>query len=103
MSILIKGMEMPKCCNNCDFNVICNHANGGVRRPKRCPLVEVSVPHGRLVDADALASYFENTLPQALKGENDFNKCLIKAATVGFMEDLHNAFTIIEAEGKDDG
>ena len=55
MGVYIKGMEMPKCCNNCDFNVICNYANGGAHRPKGCPLVEVKTPHGRLVDADALA------------------------------------------------
>jgi len=99
MSILIKGMDMPKCCNNCDFNVICNHANGSVRRPKACPLVEVPVPHGRLGDLDALVSYFKNSLPQAVEGENEFVKCLIKAAVIGFIEDLRNTPTVLEAEG----
>lgn len=46
MSILIKGMEMPKDCGKCFVGdrTICSSA---------CPLVPVP-PHGRLIDADAL-------------------------------------------------
>lgn len=76
MGVYIAGMMMPKCCNNCDFNVICSYANGGAHRPKGCPLVEVKAPHGRLIDADALPY------------------------TVFYIE---NAPTVLEAEGKDDG
>ena len=66
MSILIKGMEMPKCCSKCDLRVIaigldfqCAISGETVddyyssRHPK-CPLVEIPTPHGRLIDADAL-------------------------------------------------
>ena len=72
MSILIKGMEMPKSCEYCD---LCTSdgdciATGGDSlwdalpegaeyfptgwKYEGCPLVEVPVPHGRLIDADAL-------------------------------------------------
>ena len=88
MGVYISGMEIPKCCNNCDFNVICNHANGGVCRPKRCPLVEVSVPHGRLIDADALGNF-------------PYNMSFCE----GYEADewVANAPTVLEAEGKGDG
>lgn len=71
MSILIKGMEMPKSCDSCrimvfeDTNCVdelyCGcpivfeaHPQGVGRRPDYCPLIEAPEPHGRLIDADAL-------------------------------------------------
>lgn len=60
MSVLIKGMEMPKDCKNCPF--LCDYFCralmlepdwGRSGRDGRCPLVPVP-PHGRLIDADAL-------------------------------------------------
>ena len=66
MSILIKGMEMPKNCHNCELLTrvevtygavyacqILNEVIGNVMvRQIRCPLIPVP-PHGRLIDADA--------------------------------------------------
>ena len=68
MSILIRGMEMPKTCDDCKAFVcyrqwagdsgdcFCgitkSDAKDGVRNAD-CPLVPVP-PHGRLIDADAL-------------------------------------------------
>ena len=71
MSILIKGMKMPKNCNDCNFQA------GGwcfarssepyfsdwcvsdvSERPPWCPLVELP-PHGRLIDADVLTTVTE--------------------------------------------
>lgn len=74
MSILIKGMDMPKCCTECSC---CRHDNWNGetahqcnvslitfgaedenwiydQRPNWCPLVEIPTPHGRLIDADKL-------------------------------------------------
>ena len=57
MSILIKGMEMPKNCFDCPC---CNNENGycKIRNeyvygevPRSCPLVPVA-PHGDLIDRD---------------------------------------------------
>lgn len=68
MSVLIKGIKMPKCCADCpcfyDF-ISCQALSDGTEdfsasgfdefreRLPNCPLVEVP-PHGRLIDADAL-------------------------------------------------
>ena len=72
MSILIKGMEMPKNCGECKFfawkRVVGQHCavddritfhatidgmDVAYERNGNCPLVPVP-PHGRLIDADAL-------------------------------------------------
>ena len=62
MSILIKGMEMPDHCGNCQlFLYACCLLHDGIpahqpnvhKRPDWCPLIEVP-KHGRLIDADAL-------------------------------------------------
>ena len=70
MSILIKGMEMPKSCYDCSFAVEVYDGSGvyacvvtdkcvcrGAGRHDDCPLVPVP-PHGRLIDADALKEAF---------------------------------------------
>ena len=46
MSILIKGMAMPKNCMECPI-VVC------LKTKDDCPLISVH-PHGRLIDADAI-------------------------------------------------
>lgn len=62
MSVLIKGMEIPTCCQECPFNynAICQVAPKTPRptvefnkRRKDCPLVPVP-PHGRLIDAEII-------------------------------------------------
>lgn len=66
MSILIREMEMPKSCydcelidiiENCPHYELPNEAYCQIpwlrkRRHESCPLIEVSTPHGRLIDAD---------------------------------------------------
>lgn len=57
MSVLIKGMEMPKNCGLCFLRVgKCSRRIYMKNRPSDCPLIEVPEPHGRLIDADALAN-----------------------------------------------
>lgn len=69
MSLLIKGMAMPKNCMDCPLFESKYHFHGCHAvpksfkdidmwnfvgdRPSWCPLVELP-PHGRLIDADAL-------------------------------------------------
>ena len=75
MSILIKGMEMPKKCIECKLMKRCGEeygldfvcmpasvyvedlTNAYKPRPDYCPLVFVP-PHGRLIDADALPNKY---------------------------------------------
>ena len=99
MSILIKGMKMPKDCPYCPlahwnfkneftgceivkkyFSTEEMYADG---RPDFCPLVEIP-PHGRLIDADALVK--KQPIP-----ELGAPRWLIEQAP-----------TIIESEGADE-
>lgn len=63
MSVLIKGMEMPTCCADCDFHnpfsetPYCRRLLQVISlegRLENCPLVEVPTPHGRMIDVDLL-------------------------------------------------
>ena len=58
MSVLVKGIDMPKDCVSCRWHarwgceitgIVTNGAQG-------CPLVSIPTPHGRLIDGDALES-----------------------------------------------
>lgn len=62
MSVLIKGMDMPKDCADCDIHnpfsdtPYCRRLLQAIPiegRLKNCPLIEVKTPHGRLIDAEA--------------------------------------------------
>ena len=67
MSVLVKGMEMPKTCDECSFGyeedaawMACIPQGVSVRKESvsgicdpHCPLVEVPVPHGDLIDIDS--------------------------------------------------
>ena len=71
MSILIKDMNMPQNCEECDLKVwdeydnidyVCPFSEVivlNIGRQGSCPLVEVP-PHGRLIDADALVKEVED-------------------------------------------
>ena len=97
MSVLIKKMGMPKRCVDCEKisgeSYQCPLTSPSPKKDwmveitqKRiveCPLIEVPVPHGRLIDADELKKNRIN-----LYGTTD----------VVLMVDIENAPTIIEAE-----
>lgn len=62
MSVLVKGMDMPTCCADCDFHnpfsktPYCRRLLKVIPlegRLENCPLVEVT-PYGRLIAADAV-------------------------------------------------
>lgn len=79
MSILIKGIEMPKDCIFCPmFNgawAMCdvlNKTTSAKGRHDDCPLVSVP-PHGRLIDADALMARFEKEEKAADEHGRDFS------------------------------
>lgn len=112
MSVLMKGMEMPKDCIDC-FAETYNEcmATGkivnSIGRPDWCPLVEIP-PHGRLIDADKLE---RQTCP--IKGVSRLKfcgNCDHKFMYVGevkttcdevryfFLKTITDAPTIIEAE-----
>ena len=76
MSILIKGMDMPKYCRACPLSAgfsscgivkekiqggYCNKWHCGAGRPDWCPLVEIKTPHGELIERkSAKVRYCQN-------------------------------------------
>lgn len=72
MSILIKGMKMPN-CYNCTLESICSRwAKHDVEwqkqnRDEDCPLIELPVQHGRLIDADALQQSIKESIDECHK------------------------------------
>jgi len=94
MSVLIKGMEMPKCCDACSFAWWSNlHQTGScdlldskqcfddystdyrTKRSEHCPLTEVPEPHGRLIDADKLKETLDYYISEA-GWSDEINKAL---------------------------
>lgn len=105
MSVVIKGMKLPKNCLLCPCCV--GEGIGAGRqhycqaiedepcvsetyRPKNCPLVEIRAPHGRMIDADELKKNMRNYYPSI--------DHLCYSQHVVTKRDIDCAPTIIEAE-----
>lgn len=115
MGVYIPNMEMPKNCDGCqimtyeDTNCIsvhelyCGcpivfraHPQHEERRPDYCPLIEVP-KHGRLIDADALRSLYDNIAYDADGITNEeFDKMTVSVAVI--RQNIDDMPTIIEAE-----
>ena len=99
MSVIVKGMKMPKCCAECEFHLTedisfeimhqCEIKTGYIDEcdihgfPYDCPLVEIPKYHGRLIDVDSLD-------PDTDYDDGDFYAYSIRQ--------IHDAPTIFEAE-----
>ena len=91
MSVLIRGMEMPKSCNACMFEVyglclINKNIDGKDELTHSCPLVPVP-PHGDLIDYDFCMENYE------LLHDDDGNPVYAVR-----MRDINISPTIIPAE-----
>lgn len=100
MSVVIRGMKMPKDCTECRFayDGMCL-ANWG-RKSKidvtnYCPLVELP-PHGRLIDADVTNKIL--SLLKDLTSTEDYMGIGYNHGVVDSMTTIKNTPTIIEAE-----
>lgn len=85
MSILIKGIDMPKDCDECPMRQInlaycqlmhesTSHYLSGKEiqgRPNFCPLVEIPTPHGRLIDSNKLEAMMYH---EAFETDSDMQK-----------------------------
>ena len=96
MSILIKGMKMPRNCFVCPLSVVvgerlvCEVTRDEVLRWKidfNCPLIELP-PHGRLIDAD-----IAEVIVCDESESGDFNDGILYAA-----DWIASQPTVIEAE-----
>lgn len=91
MSILIKGMEMPKNCEECRFLEL----DGAFEDDKwlsvescvfgkksNCPLVEIPAPHGRLVEehypGELKAKYPERYFIIYYSADEDTNRFILE-------------------------
>lgn len=116
MSILIRGMDMPKDCAECDIHnpladtPYCRRLMQKIPREgrlKNCPLVEVTTPHGRLIDADAFAKtlkdisirqgYDKLTFDKSLTVDDVLDSVIVELNASG-LDGSKNAPTVIEAE-----
>ena len=99
MSILIKGMEMPRNCDDCRLDIDCayDESQDGYKmmggRPRKCPLVPVP-PHGRLIDADANLAVMMRVLDAPNISHGTIDTAMLKACIKMFEE----APTIVPAE-----
>ena len=110
MSVLIRGMKMPKNRYDCPFirasyagDYYCAMGNSTEDDLKKicgqkmadCPLVEIPTPHGRLIDADAVNKAMDERI-EKLKDD----KSIYEASCVSTALDMF-APTVIEAEGSE--
>ena len=116
MSVIVKGMEMPKNCSDCSLNydqmackvtgtrwwsdtMVLMNFDSDKERLHDCPLIELP-PHGRLIDKDKL----RHDLFVNFNGERiPFYDCDNFPTKIAY-RDLHSILaeqkTIIEAEGE---
>ena len=114
MSVIVKGMEMPQNCNECDLSRRRHSSMGDIIDCKRigtvgsafndpymilivrhpnCPLAKIKEPHGRLGDLDELKAHYRYSEADS-EDERVWMMNIRRAIT--------NAPTVIEAEGETD-
>ena len=109
MSVLIKGMDMPKSCLDCrlfydesETECWCKanelHAKRDLRtRHPNCPLVEIKTPHGRLIDADELGhALYRKAFEEDSADQKRDSGCWIRYRLFG--QERDKAPTVVEAE-----
>ena len=105
MSVLIRGMEMPKNCSGCPLNydqmackvtgtrwwsdtMVLMGFDSDKERLYDCPLVEIPTPHGRLKDVDRI------------EYENVYFEDVGESYEIVGKDDIDELPTVIEAEGE---
>lgn len=122
MSVIVKGMKMPKNCDDCffigrgypDWCSLPQISNGDdeidytKKRPDWCPLIELPEKHGRLIDADAFADFIMGTIKRQkyeilntddLLTVADVLEAVVSDLKGTGLDGFDNSPTIIEAEG----
>lgn len=106
MSLMIKGMSMPKSCEECpcreypefsfesDWCCLNKKTISDVKViSPNCPFIEIPTPHGRLIDADELIERIER-----FRDIHNYYPADIDATMRWFINQICGAKTIIEAE-----
>lgn len=113
MSVLIKGMEMPKNCRVCPIVSICpspraapglylcicrlDYSEHDFNTREHCPLIHVP-PHGRLGDLDAIMTKLNETSKRVF-GNDSVPECSSLSIVADYIE---AAPTIIPADKEAD-
>ena len=112
VSVLIKGMEMPTSCGDCKAFVcykqwagdmgdcFCGITKEDAKAKEKnadCPLVPVP-PHGRLIDADALAEHKFVCIPHVSINGKDAGTAYRLGWNTAIEAVMENAETIIGGE-----
>lgn len=107
MSILINGLAMPKKDEAYTLRI---WGNGRIEMLESCPsyalsgvkAVEVSAPHGRLIDADAIVNALETTLDEAVVEETEEGEEVMDDETywaiVRALDRIYSAPTVIASD-----
>ena len=91
MSILIKGIDMPKDGGHLHLVVFSNGAVMGYDKNKVCA-VDVKAPHGRLIDADVLMD----------EGMDIYHMDYFRGTMSGYSKQMIDCTpTVLESEGKE--
>ena len=116
MSVLIKGIQIPKNCAECPVALCGKYCRINQTyttyielpiRPDHCPLVELPDHHGRLIDADAFAERIKSIIERQGYDALTIGKFLTVGEVLNaVIDDLkgmalygyENAPTIVEAE-----
>ena len=105
MSVIVKGMEMPKTCNDCglrdSFDCWITDSYIEARFSKRnedCPLVEIPTPHGRLIDVDEPMTKI-STMMQEPDYQHEGENWMV--GLIMARDAIDEAPTVIEAEGSE--
>ena len=118
MSILIKDMKMPKCCSDCLLNydqmacavtgtrwwsdkVVLMNFESEKERLYDCPLVEVNIPHGDLVDKDKLMMSIADWWYSSF-GEEETDEAKAIRTVMDKIEQSIGAMTVVKAEGSEE-
>lgn len=108
MSILIKGMKMPKKCWECpcfaDEVHVCNldteYRDVYDDRPDWCPLVALPEKHGDLIDRQTLKDAVLKWMPPDPCGKEEKEFPYETDICVSMMMEIEEQDAVIEAEGE---
>lgn len=111
MSLIVKGISLPRSCSTCRFSYFtvgikkrCEISGDEVNplidhRDINCPLTELPTPHGRLIDADRLLALVEKEVNNTCIGcEPEPDDCCAYDRFKEIISEIKTAQTIIEAE-----
>ena len=99
MSVIVKGMQMPKNCAECPVALSGKYCRINKThttyiklpiRPDHCPLVEIPEKHGRLIDADELKKEYPKDTDWEYPVNTNQYVC----------ETIDEAKTVLEAEDR---